>query len=92
MKELLLKNCNTRGIEEYLVPMFNDSNDVTIRITKTTICEIDVHISKGDIPEMMEQLILEHKGIFNNDEDESSYSVLSINNKTFITYHRLRNL
>ncbi|MBP9119395.1 MAG: hypothetical protein KBF59_00880 [Ignavibacterium sp.] len=92
MKELLLKNCNTRGIEEYLVPMFNDSNDVTIRITKTTICEIDVHISKGDIPEMMEQLILEHKGIFNNDEEEASYSVLSVNNKTFITYHRLRNL
>jgi len=92
MKELLLKNCNTRGIEEYLVPMFNDSNDVTIRITKTTICEIDVHISKGDIPEMMEQLILEHKGIFNNDEEESSYSVLSVNNKAFITYHRLRNL
>ncbi|RPI62249.1 MAG: hypothetical protein EHM44_07170 [Ignavibacteriales bacterium] len=92
MKELLLKNCNTRGIEEYLVPMFNDSNDVTIRITKTTICEIDVHISKGDIPEMMEQLILEHKGIFNNDEEESSYSVLSVNDKAFITYHRLRNL
>ncbi|MBK7497840.1 MAG: hypothetical protein IPI19_01745 [Ignavibacteriales bacterium] len=92
MKELLLKNCNTRGIEEYLVPMFNDSNDVTIRITKTTICEIDVHISKGDIPEMMEQLILEHKGIFNNDEEEASYSVLSVNNKAFITYHRLRNL
>ena len=92
MKELLLKNCNTRGIEDYLVPMFNDSNDVTIRITKTTICEIDVHISKGDIPEMMEQLILEHKGIFNNDEEEASYSVLSVNNKTFITYHRLRNL
>jgi len=92
MKELLLKNCNTLGIEEYLVPMFNDSNDVTIRITKTTICEIDVHISKGDIPEVMEQLILEHKGIFNNDLEESSYSVLSINNKAFITYHRLRNL
>jgi len=92
MKELLLKNCNTRGIEEYLVPMFNDSNDVTIRITKTTICEIDVHISKGDIPEMMEQLILEHKGIFNYVEEESSYSVLSVNDKAFITYHRLRNL
>ena len=92
MKELLLKNCNTRGIEDYLVPMFNDSNDVTIRITKTTICEIDVHISKGDIPEMMEQLILEHKGIFNNDEEESSYSVLSVNDKAFITDHRLRNL
>lgn len=89
MKELLLKNCKSRGIDEYLVPMFNDSTDVTIRITKTTICEIDVHIAKGDIPEMMEQLILEHKGIFSNDEDESSYSVLSINNKAFITYHRL---
>ena len=92
MKELLLKNCNSCGIEEYLVPMFNDLNDVTIRITKTSICEIDVHITEGDIPEMMEQLILEHKGIFNNDEDESSYSVLSVNNKAFITYHRLRNL
>jgi threonine dehydrogenase-like Zn-dependent dehydrogenase len=92
MKELLLKNCNSRGIDEYLVPMFNDSNNVTIRITKTTICEIDVHISKGDKPEMMERLILEHKGIFNNDEEESSYSVLSVNDKAFITYHRLRNL
>jgi len=92
MKELVFKNINSSGIVESLIPLFKNPNDVTIRITKTTICEVDVHISKGDIPEVMEQLILEHKGIFNNDEEESSYSVLSINNKAFITYHRLRNL
>ncbi len=92
MKALIPKNTCHHEFEENLIPLFDNPNDVTIRITKTTICEIDVHITKGDIPEMMEQLILEHKGIFNNDEEESSYSVLSVNNKALITYHRLRNL
>lgn len=92
MKALVFKNSGSCGFQESLIPLFNNPNDVIIRITKTTICEVDVHVLNGDIPEMMEQLILEHKGIFNKDEDEASYSVLSINNKTFITYHRLRNL
>ena len=92
MKALITMNTCHNKFEESLIPLFKNPNDITIRITKTTICEIDVQISKGDMPEMMEQLILEHKGIFNNDEEESSYSVLSVNNKAFITYHRLRNL
>lgn len=92
MKALVFKNSSSCGFEESLIPLFKNPNDVTIRITKTTICEVDVHISKGDIPEVMEQLILEHKGIFDIDEVESSISVLSINNKALITYHLLRNL
>jgi len=92
MKALVFKNSSSCGLEESLIPLFKNPNDVTIRITKTTICEVDVHISKGDIPEVMEHLILKHKGSIEYDEDESNFSILSVNNKAFITYHRLRNL
>ncbi|MCJ7802562.1 MAG: hypothetical protein MUP82_09440 [Candidatus Marinimicrobia bacterium] len=92
MKKLVFKNISSRGIEESLIPLFNNPNDVTIRITKTTICEIDVSIIKGDIPEVMERLILEQKGLLEFDEDELCISVLGVNNKALITYHRLQNL
>ena len=92
MKELLFKNSGSCGCEENLIPLFNNTNDITIRITKTTICEIDVHITKGDIPEVMEHLILKQKGSIEYDEVDSCISVLSVNNKAIITYHRLRNL
>jgi threonine dehydrogenase-like Zn-dependent dehydrogenase len=92
MKELVFKSSSGCGCEEYLIPLFNNPNDVIIRITKTTICEVDVHISKGDIPEVMEQLILDNKGLLEFVEEESCISVLAVNNRALITYHRLRNL
>jgi threonine dehydrogenase-like Zn-dependent dehydrogenase len=92
MKELVFKNSSNCGFEEYLIPLFNNPNDVIIRITKTTICEIDVHISKGDIPDVMEQLIIKNKGFLEFIEEESCISVLGVNNRALITYHLLRNL
>ncbi len=92
MKELVFKNISSSGIVESLIPLFKNPNDVTIRITKTTICEIDVHITKGELPEVMEQLILDKKGLLEFVEEESCISVLAVNNRALITYHRLHNL
>jgi threonine dehydrogenase-like Zn-dependent dehydrogenase len=92
MKALVFKNSSSCRFEESLIPLFNNRNDVIIRITKTTICEIDVRITKGDISELMEQLILDNKGLLEFVEEESCISVLGMNNRALITYHRLRNL
>jgi len=47
---------------------------------------------KGDVPEVMERLILEQKGLLEFDGNELCISVLGVNNKALITYHRLQNL
>ncbi|MBK7227944.1 MAG: hypothetical protein IPH97_03520 [Ignavibacteriales bacterium] len=48
MKALITMNTCHNKFEESLIPTVKNPNDIIIRITKTTICEIDVHISKGD--------------------------------------------
>jgi len=63
MKALVYHGPGKRSWEEKPKPAIKDSKDVIIRITKTTICGTDLHIMKGDVPEVVEGLTLGHEGI-----------------------------
>jgi alcohol dehydrogenase len=63
MKALVYNGPGKRGWEEKPKPAIKNSSDAIIRITKTTICGTDLHIMKGDVPEVIEGLILGHEGI-----------------------------
>jgi len=90
MKALVLQRTDKRIWEENSGPEFNNSSNVIIRITKTAISEIDICIKKGDVPELMENLIVVHDGIFLVDEVDQSVSILNVANKALISYHILR--
>jgi alcohol dehydrogenase len=63
MKALVYHGPGKRGWEEKPKPKIKDSSDAIIKITKTTICGTDLHIMKGDVPEVVDGLILGHEGI-----------------------------
>jgi len=49
--------------EEKQCPALQDTGDVIVRITKSTICGTDLHILKGDLPAVIDGRILGHEGI-----------------------------
>jgi alcohol dehydrogenase len=44
-------------------PTILQPSDAVVRITKTTICGTDLHILKGDVPEVTDGRILGHEGV-----------------------------
>jgi len=44
-------------------PLLQQSTDAIVRMHKATICGTDLHIHKGDMPEMVHGRILGHEGI-----------------------------
>ncbi len=50
-------------MEEHAKPAIVEGTDAIVRITTTTICGTDLHILKGDVPEVKEGLILGHEGV-----------------------------
>ncbi len=63
MKALVYHGSGKRAWEEKPKPVIKDSSDAIIKITKTTICGTDLHIMKGDVPEVVDGLTLGHEGV-----------------------------
>ncbi len=63
MKALVYHGPGKRNWEEKPKPAIKNPTDAIIRITKTTICGTDLHIMKGDVPEVTDGLILGHEGV-----------------------------
>lgn len=63
MNALVFHGAGKRSWEEKPKPTIKDSTDAIVRITKTTICGTDLHIMKGDVPEVVDGLILGHEGV-----------------------------
>src|SRR5690242_11748317 len=63
MKALVYHGPGKKFWEEKPNPQIQQSTDVIVRITKTTICGTDLHILKGDVPEVTDGRILGHEGV-----------------------------
>ena len=85
MKALVYKGPGKRGWEEKPKPVIKNSSDAIIKITKTTICGTDLHIMKGDVPEVIEGLILGHEGIGVIEEVGAGVSNFKVGNKVLIS-------
>jgi len=85
MKALLYHGPGKRGWEEKPKPTIKNSTDAIIRITKTTICGTDLHIMKGDVPEVIEGLILGHEGVGVIEEVGPGVSNFKVGNKVLIS-------
>lgn len=85
MKALVYHGSGKRGWEEKPKPIIKNSSDAIIRMTKTTICGTDLHIMKGDVPEVTEGLILGHEGIGVVEEIGKSVSNFKLADKVLIS-------
>jgi alcohol dehydrogenase len=63
MKALVYHGPGQKNWEEKPLPSIQEPTDVIVRITHTTICGTDLHILKGDVPEVTPGRILGHEGV-----------------------------
>jgi alcohol dehydrogenase len=63
MKALVYRTSGKAAWESKPRPKIEQPGDAVVRITTTTICGTDLHILKGDLPEVMDGRILGHEGI-----------------------------
>jgi alcohol dehydrogenase len=63
MKALVYKGPGKKAWEEMPDPKIEQPTDVIVQMVATTICGTDLHILKGDVPEVEVGRILGHEGI-----------------------------
>src|SRR5664280_679157 len=63
MKALVYKGPGKKAWEEVPDPKIEQPTDVIVNMVATTICGTDLHILKGDVPEVEVGRILGHEGI-----------------------------
>ena len=63
MKALVYHGPGSKAWEDVQDPTIQDAKDVIVKIDTTTICGTDLHIMKGDVPEVTDGRILGHEGV-----------------------------
>lgn len=63
MKALVYHGPGQKSWEEKPRPVLQAATDAIVKIYKTTICGTDLHILKGDVPEVTDGRILGHEGV-----------------------------
>ncbi|WP_426670198.1 zinc-dependent alcohol dehydrogenase family protein [Mucilaginibacter sp. McL0603] len=63
MKALVYHGPGKKSWEEKPKPTLKKSTDAIVKILKTTICGTDLHIMKGDVPEVTDGRIIGHEGV-----------------------------
>jgi len=63
MKALIYQGPGQKCWAEHSRPVIQHPADVIVKIEKTTICGTDLHILKGDVPEVTAGRILGHEGV-----------------------------
>src|ERR1700722_14267184 len=63
MDALVYHGAGKKAWEQVPKPAVQETTDALVRILKTTICGTDLHIMKGDLPEVKDGRILGHEGV-----------------------------
>src|SRR5579872_2396000 len=63
MKALVYHGPGQSSWESAPDPLIRDETDAVVRITSSTICGTDLHILKGDVPEVTPGTILGHEAV-----------------------------
>ena len=63
MKALVYHGPGKKSWDSVPTPKISKSTDVIVKMLKTTICGTDLHILKGDVPEVTSGRILGHEGV-----------------------------
>ena len=86
MKALVYHGPGKIEWEDKPKPSILDPSDALIKIYKTTICGTDLHILKGDVPEVMDGRILGHEGIGTVEEVGSAVTGFKMGEHVLISW------
>jgi alcohol dehydrogenase len=85
MKALVYKGPGQKSWEEVPDPVIQKPTDVIVKMVATTICGTDLHILKGDVPEVEVGRILGHEGIGIITEIGAGVSQLAVGDKVILS-------
>jgi len=85
MKGLVYHGPGSRAWEDRPRPAIQSPTDAVVRITRTTICGTDLHILKGDVPEVAPGTILGHEGVGVVDEIGGAVSSFQVGDHVLIS-------
>jgi alcohol dehydrogenase len=85
MKALVYKGPGEKSWEDVPDPVIQQSTDVIVKMVATTICGTDLHILKGDVPEVMKGRILGHEGIGVITEVGSGVTQLAVGDRVILS-------
>ncbi len=85
MKALVYHGPGKKSWDEVTKPILQAPTDAIVKIVKTTICGTDLHILKGDVPEVTEGRILGHEGIGIIEEAGNSVSAFKKGDRVLIS-------
>jgi alcohol dehydrogenase len=85
MKALVYNGPNRKAWQEVLTPTIQDGTDAIVRIDCTTICGSDLHILKGDVPEVTEGRILGHEAVGTVETIGSAVSTLAVGDRVLVS-------
>ena len=85
MKALVYHGPGQKAWEDVPDPAIIDPTDVIVQIDTTTICGTDLHILKGDVPDVTDGRILGHEGVGTIIEIGSAVTNVAIGDRVIIS-------
>jgi alcohol dehydrogenase len=85
MKALVYHGPGQKAWEEVPDPVLQEPTDVIVRIDSSTICGTDLHILKGDVPEVKPGTILGHEAVGTITEIGSAVTTLAVGDRVLVS-------
>lgn len=85
MKALVYGGPGIRAWTEVPDPVIEEPTDVIVRIDSSTICGTDLHILKGDVPEVKPGTILGHEAVGTIVERGSAVTTLDVGHRVLVS-------
>jgi alcohol dehydrogenase len=85
MKALVFKGYGEKSWEDVPDPVIQHPTDVIVKMVATTICGTDLHILKGDMPEVEMGRVLGHEGIGVITEIGSGVTQLAVGDRVILS-------
>ena len=85
MKALVYHGPGRRAWEDVPMPELHGDTDAIVRVDAVTICGTDLHILKGDVPEVAEGRILGHEAVGTVEAVGSSVRRVNIGDKVLVS-------
>src|SRR5947199_5871248 len=85
MKALVYHGPGQRAWEEVPDPTIQEPTDAIVRIDTSTICGTELHIMKGDVPEVTPGTILGHEAVGTVVETGSGVTTLEIGDRVLVS-------
>jgi alcohol dehydrogenase len=85
MKALVYHGPGEKAWEEKADPRLVDATDAIVRIDSATICGTDLHILKGDVPEVKPGTVLGHEAVGTIVEVGSAVTTLEVGDRVLVS-------